>query len=76
MTDLVVGLPLLLSGNAGEQSEYVRSSIASMQLPSSISIHFIDERYSTSRDSTIDNDASAAIDLLSVFIAQSNLENS
>jgi putative Holliday junction resolvase len=78
ITQMVIGLPRLLSGEEGEQALYVRGvadQLAVLQLP----ITFVDERYTTSGtgsrlekrvkiDTEIDDNAAAASHILGVFL--------
>ena len=72
---LLVGLPLLPSGEEGTQATFVRS-VADAFLKAGIAVTFVDERYSTPRSGTLggkigqkfpaslDPDAAAACSLL------------
>ena len=67
--ELLIGLPLLLSGIEGEQVEFVRSCADQLErfgLP----IAFLDERYTTVKGGELDGDAVAACDLLTTYLAQ------
>jgi len=64
---IVLGLPLLPSGDEGSQSDYVRScgvALARLNLP----VDYLDERYTTHKSTEYDGDAAAACDLLSVAL--------
>lgn len=64
---LVVGLPLLPSGDEGSQSEYVRE-VASEFMEAGVEVRFLDERYTTSDSSDYDGDAKAACGLLMTYL--------
>lgn len=61
---LVVGLPLLPSGQEGAQATYVRTVAEQMTVRGFPPLTFRDERYTTPRSRTGDPDASAALNLL------------
>lgn len=66
---IVVGLPLLPSGEEGAQSGSVRSighQLSSLALP----ITYLDERYTTPKQVAFDGDASAAVELLLIWLHQ------
>ena len=63
---VVVGLPLLPSGEEGEQARFVRA-IALRLEKEGLAVSLLDERYSTDRPSGYDKDAAAACHLLSLF---------
>ena len=65
---IVCGLPLLPSGDEGEQAAQVRDCISRLQL-GEIPVQFLDERYTTPISSS-DPDAEAASALLSVYLEQ------
>lgn len=73
--ELVVGLPLLPSGEEGEQSRTVRSFIEHLPVPSSIKVDFLDERYSTppSTDRHNDPDSAAACSILDTYLCRKNI---
>jgi len=64
---IVIGLPLLLSGDAGAQSRHVKALVQKLSL-AHVEVVLLDERYTTSRSSLYDGDAAAACDLLQVFL--------
>ena len=68
ITTLVVGLPLLPSGEEGEQAYSVRSTLAEFRIPSTVTVELLDERYTTPRDVHTDPDASAACTLLLTYL--------
>jgi putative Holliday junction resolvase len=63
---IVVGLPLLLSGEEGEQAAFVRS--VSQALEALAPISFLDERYSTPAIRESDPDAAAACSILTTYL--------
>lgn len=64
---VIVGLPLLPSGEEGSQSRHVRS-IGDALLQNGLSVRYIDERYSTNSSADGDNDSAAACSILSVIL--------
>ena len=64
---IVIGLPLLPSGEEGTQSTFSRL-IGDRLEAATMPIEYLDERYTTSKDTTIDGDAKAACDLLMMFL--------
>ncbi len=60
---VIMGLPLLPSGKEGSQVQYVREC-AGMLEAKGIAVHFLDERYTTSKTTAFDGDARAACELL------------
>lgn len=64
---LVAGLPLLPSGQEGEQSEIVRSYVAALE-SLGMETHFLDERYTTTNRKAVDGDALAALSILQTFL--------
>jgi len=73
ITTLVVGLPLLLSGEEGAQTECVRDAVAEFRLPPAVKVVFLDERYTTPRDAHTDPDACAACTLLLTHLSRLGL---
>ena len=75
VTDLVVGLPLLPSGEEGEQVRTVRSFIEDLPVPSSVALHYLDERYSTPSSSSGKNDPdmAAACAILDTYMCRENI---
>ena len=67
VNEVVCGLPLLPSGEEGEQCMYTRS-IADLLAKSGLNTHFLDERYTTPQTGEIDPDSSAACTLLLAFL--------
>lgn len=64
---VVLGLPLLLSGKDGSQSAYVRS-FGEKLTQNGCLIRFVDERYSTISRKDIDPDSSSACSILSIIL--------
>lgn len=64
---VVIGLPLLLSGKDGSQSEYVRDFGEKLE-ENGCSIRFVDERFSTVSRKDIDPDSSSACSILSIIL--------
>ena len=63
VTEVVVGLPKLPSGDEGEQAAFSRSvGVAFSALGWHVT--YLDERFTTSKDGSFDGDAKAAIELL------------
>ena len=67
--ELVVGLPLLLSGKAGSQADWVESVIIPLK-KLGIPVSVLDERYTTGKRTDIDQDAAAACQILSVKLSR------
>ena len=70
---IVFGLPLLHSGQEGEQAQIVQHFIENFPFPDGISHQLIDERHTSVAPAEVDNDASAACALLQVYL--DNREN-
>lgn len=64
---IVIGLPLLPSGKEGSQSVFVRTCGDALEA-AGMTVEYLDERYTTSKDTSIDGDAKAACDLLLMFL--------
>ncbi len=64
---VIVGLPLLPSGQEGEQVEFVRT-VGEMLEKSGIPLSFEDERYTTPRLEQSDGNAAAACSLLEIHL--------
>jgi len=75
ISDLIVGLPLLPSGEEGEQVRTVRSFIERLPVPSSVALHYLDERYSTppSSPGKNDPDMAAACAILDTYMHRENI---
>ncbi len=74
---LVLGLPLLLSGEAGSQAEFVRSVGQDLQ-KSGFLVSYIDERYSTPsgrqpEDREIDQDSASACQILHMHLDRNRI---
>jgi len=67
--ELVVGLPLLPSGKAGSQAQWVESVIIHLKTLG-IPVSVLDERYTTGKRTDIDQDAAAACQILSVKLSR------
>lgn len=65
--EVVLGLPLLLSGEEGSQARIVQD-LAERLLDAGISCHLLDERYSTPLRTDIDSDAASACEIVSVWL--------
>jgi putative Holliday junction resolvase len=72
VTTIVLGLPLLSSGEEGEQVEYVRDIASKIkEACPSCTIQFLDERQTNKTDAKTkaeDDNAQAAVTLLSVYL--------
>jgi putative holliday junction resolvase len=64
---LVVGLPLLPSGQEGHQSDIVRSYVSTLQ-QLGLETSFLDERYTTTHRKAADGDALAALSILETYL--------
>lgn len=67
--EIVIGLPLLLSGEEGEQAKFVRACgtlLETLKIP----LFYLDERYSTpsGKGRVSDPDAAAACGILQMYI--------
>lgn len=72
---LIVGLPLLPSGEEGKQSVLVRETAKNIENATGLAVEFLDERYTTKAyfsSSTSDPDAIAACTLLTVKMDRKN----
>ncbi|MDA0376246.1 MAG: Holliday junction resolvase RuvX [bacterium] len=67
--EVVIGLPLLLSGEAGSQAEIVQN-FKELLLEEGISCSLLDERYTTSKSREIDKDAASACEILTVWLSR------
>ncbi len=65
--EVVVGLPLLPSGEEGAQVLIARS-LYNKLVDSGISTHLLDERYTSPKNQDLDSDAAAACEILSVWL--------
>ena len=66
-SNVVVGLPLLLSGIEGSQAKFARM-IGDRIAASGIEVDYIDERFTTDRQTPSDGDAKAACIVLNNFL--------
>lgn len=64
---IIVGFPLLLSGQEGAQSDYVKN-VAFLLETTGLKIELLDERYTTSREKLKDPDSAAACHILQVYL--------
>jgi len=69
ISKVVVGLPLLPSGEEGSQVEFVRSITQKLE-DRGISVEYIDERYTTPKKGLSDGDAAAACAILGLYFEQ------
>ena len=67
---IIIGLPLLPSGEEGEQVSFVRE-IGSVLASAGIPLSYVDERYTTPRASISDGNAAAACSLLQIALHKS-----
>jgi putative Holliday junction resolvase len=67
--DLVIGLPLLLSGVEGSQAKYAKQ-IGATLVSCGYAVKYIDERFTTDRQTPSDGDAKAACIVLTTFLQQ------
>ena len=65
--EVIVGLPLLLSGKEGSQAEIVQN-FAQKLSQAKIPCSFIDERYTTPKSAQFDPDSAAACAILSIIL--------
>lgn len=65
--EVVVGLPLLPSGEEGAQVQYVRKCAEKLE-GHGVTVVFMDERYTTSKMTSFDGDARAACELLQLHL--------
>ncbi|MBM3227689.1 Holliday junction resolvase RuvX [Candidatus Peribacteria bacterium] len=64
---VVLGIPLLPSGQRGAQANFVEQ-IGNKLIENSVSLEYIDERYTTDRRSVSDKDAASACSILMTYI--------
>lgn len=67
--EVVLGLPLLPSGDEGSQVDIVRS-LSEALIAANINHSLLDERYTTPKSSDLDPDAAAACEILAVKLSQ------
>jgi putative Holliday junction resolvase len=66
---VVLGLPLLLSGDEGSQARIVRE-LGSMLIKNNMHVAYVDERYTTQKGGENDGDARAACAILTIYCEQ------
>lgn len=69
VTSVVVGLPLLLSGVEGSQAKFAKL-IGSQLVARGFDVDYIDERFTTDRQTPSDGDAKAACIVLTTYLQQ------
>ena len=69
--DIVIGLPLLLSGVEGSQAKFAKMIGAQLQARGA-TVDYIDERFTTDRQTPSDGDAKAACIVLNTYLQQKN----
>lgn|GEM_PF-515398 len=67
--DIVIGLPLLLSGVEGSQAKFAKM-IGAQFVARGYSVDYIDERFTTDRKTPSDGDAKAACIVLTTYLQQ------
>ncbi len=67
--EIVVGLPLLPSGELGSQAQWVQTIVQALQ-KGKTPVSVVDERYTTGTSSEIDQDAAAACKILGIKLDQ------
>ncbi len=67
VTDIVIGLPLLLSGVEGSQAKFAKM-IGAQLVARGYSVDYIDERFTTDRLTPSDGDAKAACIVLNTYL--------
>lgn len=74
ITTVVVGLPLLPSGEVGSQAKFVQKRIQQLQvlLPTTVTVEFIDERYTSFHELELDQDAASATKILQIWLDKNN----
>jgi putative Holliday junction resolvase len=71
VTTIILGLPLLPSGDEGPQVKIVKLLAKNLE-KLGFEVLFIDERYTTARNVQYDGDAASACQILSMFIERKN----
>ena len=69
--DVVIGLPLLLSGVEGSQAKFAKM-IGAQLATRGVSVDYIDERFTTDRQTPSDGDAKAACIVLNTYLQRKN----
>jgi putative Holliday junction resolvase len=67
--DVVIGLPLLLSGVEGSQAKFAKM-IGAQLVARGFDVDYIDERFTTDRQTPSDGDAKAACIVLNTYLQQ------
>lgn len=67
--DIVIGLPLLLSGVEGSQAKFAKM-IGAQFATRGFTVDYIDERFTTDRKTPSDGDAKAACIVLNTYLQQ------
>jgi putative Holliday junction resolvase len=70
IVEIIIGLPLLPQGKAGEQAVYIQNISALIEEKVGVPVTFIDERYTTPNIQEFDKDASAACAILTIALDQ------
>lgn len=70
ISELIIGLPRLLDGTEGSQSEIVRGFAEVLETTFMLPVTFIDERFSSMDATKKSADAKAACSILEVVISQ------
>lgn len=65
--EVIIGLPLLPSGEEGAQAD-IAHSVHDVLSEAGITVHMIDERYTSQLSKDFDKDAAAACEILSVWL--------
>jgi putative Holliday junction resolvase len=68
-TTVVVGLPLLLSGVEGSQAKFAKR-IGAQLVARGFDVAYVDERFTTDRQTPSDGDAKAACIVLNTYLRQ------
>jgi putative holliday junction resolvase len=71
---IVVGLPLLPSGEEGEQAHFVREWAAVLAARTGAPLSFLDERYTTPGSGDADGDAAAAVELMHMALQRAIID--
>ncbi len=69
VNDIVIGLPLLLSGVEGSQARFAKM-IGAQLVARGFDVDYIDERFTTDRLTPSDGDAKAACIVLNTYLQQ------
>ena len=69
--DIVIGLPLLLSGVEGSQAKFAKM-IGTQLATRGATVDYIDERFTTDRKTPSDGDAKAACIVLNTYMQRKN----